>query len=229
MKLLKASNASKKEKKKFIYNKQKRYYKKIICKKKKKKKKTTFDIYNKRLKKEKPCFKLKRDSPLSFQKCIEIWCDIELIKYNIHDEKLLKKLRYEIKEIIYSNILYKTKKNFQLFHMFYNYKYNYNVEYVTRQYMFNLSMKGDDTYYSLLKRYYGEKKKNKIKYGNVGNYDNNSNHSDDNNKNHCNDNNNKNHCDDNNNKIIIIITIVVFILREKGKKKMLITLVTTIL
>ncbi|KNC37783.1 hypothetical protein PFLG_02656 [Plasmodium falciparum RAJ116] len=85
--------------------------------------------------------------------------------------------------------------------MFYNYKYNYNVEYVTRQYMFNLSMKGDDTYYSLLKRYYGEKKKNKIKYGHVGNYDNNSNHSDDdnNNKNHCDDNNNKNHCDDNNN------------------------------
>ncbi|KNC38124.1 hypothetical protein PFLG_03017 [Plasmodium falciparum RAJ116] len=88
--------------------------------KKKKKKMTTFDILNKRLKKEKPCFKLKKDSPLSFQKCIEIWGDIELIKYNNHEEKLLKKLRSEIKEIIFSKILYKNKKKFSPFSVFYN-------------------------------------------------------------------------------------------------------------
>ncbi|CRG98756.1 conserved Plasmodium protein, unknown function [Plasmodium relictum] len=106
---------------------------------------------------------------LSLLNIIDHWCDIETSKYPIKNERILRKIKLDIKKFIYANILYKTKTNFNLFNKFYNYKYNYDIKYVNNQYLFDICSNSYKYFYELLKRYYKEKKK-----CNLNNYNENS-------------------------------------------------------
>ncbi|GAW80661.1 hypothetical protein, conserved [Plasmodium gonderi] len=110
-------------------------------------------------------------SNLSLVKIIDEWCCIETNSYPIRNEKILKRIKLEIKKFIYTNILYKTKVNFLLFNTFYNYKYKYDLKYVDEQYAFDVCAGvGVSNFYEVLKRHYkwignDQDKSGNIEYG----------------------------------------------------------------
>ncbi|VTZ67276.1 conserved Plasmodium protein, unknown function [Plasmodium chabaudi chabaudi] len=93
---------------------------------------------------------------ISLLKLIDEWSDIEANLYPIKNNKILKKIKYEIKKFIYSNILHKIKVNFSLFKIYYNYKYSYNLSYVNNQYLFDICSNSCDYFYEILKKYHQE-------------------------------------------------------------------------
>ncbi|CAD2097620.1 hypothetical protein YYG_03994 [Plasmodium vinckei petteri] len=93
---------------------------------------------------------------ISLLKLIDEWSDIEANLYPIKNKKILKKIKYEIKKFIYSNILHKIKVNFSLFKIYYNYKYSYNLSYVNNQYLFDICSNSCDYFYEILKKYHQE-------------------------------------------------------------------------
>ncbi|CXI03605.1 conserved Plasmodium protein, unknown function [Plasmodium berghei] len=93
---------------------------------------------------------------ISLLKLIDEWSDIEANLYPIKNNKILKKIKYEIKKFIYSNILHKVKVNFTLFNIYYNYKYSYHLSYVNNQYLFDICSNSCDYFYEILKKYHQE-------------------------------------------------------------------------
>ncbi|ETB59231.1 hypothetical protein YYC_03477 [Plasmodium yoelii 17X] len=93
---------------------------------------------------------------ISLLRLIDEWSDIEANLYPIKNNKILKKIKYEIKKFIYSNILHKIKVNFTLFNIYYNYKYSYHLSYVNNQYFFDIFSNSCDYFYEILKKYHQE-------------------------------------------------------------------------